>query len=94
MMRDRIERVCSSNWDITAALTPKDQNMKLAIARNAIDTSDQEFFKEEPPVTRLAAGIGVQDQNPDQLRAPAGLRIEHAAHRYQRAGLHPAQYFA
>jgi hypothetical protein len=53
MMRDRIERVCSSNWDVTAALTSRDQNMKLAIAQNAIDTSDLEFFKEEPPVTRL-----------------------------------------
>jgi hypothetical protein len=53
MMRDRIERVCSSNWDITAALNSRDQNMKLAIAQNAIDMSDQEFFKEEPPVTRL-----------------------------------------
>jgi hypothetical protein len=53
MMRDRIERVCSSNWDVTAALASKDQNMKLAIAPNTIDTSDQEFFKEEPPVTRL-----------------------------------------
>jgi hypothetical protein len=53
LMRDRIERVCSSNWDITAALGPKDQNMKLAIAANAIDTSAQEFFKEDPPVTRM-----------------------------------------
>jgi len=55
MMRDRIERVCSSDWDITAALTSRDQNMKLAIARNTIDMSDQEFFREEPPVTRLKA---------------------------------------
>ncbi len=55
MMRDRIERVCSSNWDITAALTSRDQNMKLAIAQNTIDASDQEFFKAEPPVTRLKA---------------------------------------
>jgi len=53
MMRDRIERVCSSNWDVTAALASRDQNMRLAIAPNAIDTSDQEFFREEPPVTRL-----------------------------------------
>jgi hypothetical protein len=53
MMRDRIERVCSSNWDVTAALASKDQNMKLAIEKNAIDASDLEFFKEEPPVTRL-----------------------------------------
>jgi hypothetical protein len=53
MMRDRVERVCSSNWDVTAALAAKDQTMKLAIAQNTIDTSDQEFFKEEPPVTRM-----------------------------------------
>ena len=53
MMRDRIERVCSSNWDVTAALAPKDQNMKLAIVAHTIDTSDAEFFKEEPPVTPL-----------------------------------------
>ena len=53
MMRDRIERVCSSNWDVTAAIPSRDQSVKLAIAPNAIDTSDQEFFKEEPPVTRL-----------------------------------------
>jgi hypothetical protein len=53
MMRDRIERVCSSNWDVTAALAGKDQNMKLAIGQNVIDTSDQEFFKEEPPVRRM-----------------------------------------
>jgi hypothetical protein len=55
MMRDRIERVCSSSWDVTASLTGKDQSVKLAIAPNAIDTSDQEFFKAEPPVTRVDA---------------------------------------
>lgn len=54
MMRDRMERVCSSNWDVTAALAPKDQNMKLSIARHVIDASDREFFKEEPPVNRPA----------------------------------------
>ena len=53
MMRDRMERVCSSSWDVTAALTSRDQGIKLAIAPNVIDTSDAEFFKEEPPVTRL-----------------------------------------
>ena len=30
----------------------------------------------------------------DQLRAPAGICVEHAAHRYQRAGFDPAQYLA
>lgn len=55
MMRDRIERVCSSNWDVTASLTGRDQSVKLAIAPNAIDSADQEFFKAEPPVTRVDA---------------------------------------
>jgi hypothetical protein len=53
MMRDRVERVCSSSWDVTAALSSKDQNIKLAIAQNTIDTSDQEFFRQEPPITRI-----------------------------------------
>lgn len=53
MMRDRVERVCSSNWDITAALPPRDQGMKLAIAADRIEGSDREFFKADPPVTRL-----------------------------------------
>ncbi len=53
LMRDRIERVCSSNWDVTAALSSRDQDMKLSIPRNAVEASDQEFFREEPPVARL-----------------------------------------
>lgn len=53
MMRDRLERVCSSSWDVTASLSGKDQPMKLPIAANAIEASDKEFFKEEPPVTRI-----------------------------------------
>jgi hypothetical protein len=55
MMRDRMERVCSSNWDSTASLVGRDQSMKLAIAANAVEPSDREFFKAEPPVTRIAA---------------------------------------
>jgi hypothetical protein len=53
MMRDRMERVCSSTWDFNAALPPRDQNIKLAIGGNAVEPSDREFFKAEPPVTRL-----------------------------------------
>ncbi|MES1261892.1 MAG: acetyltransferase [Acidobacteriota bacterium] len=53
MMRDRMERVCSSGWDITATLPAKDQGIKLAIPANTIDISEREFFKDEPPVTRL-----------------------------------------
>jgi hypothetical protein len=54
MMRDRIERVCSNNWDISAALAQKDQGIKLPIAPAVIEASDREFFKEEPPVVRTA----------------------------------------
>lgn len=52
MMRDRIERVCASNWDITAALAPKDQGIRLPIAPAAIEQMDREYFREEPPVVR------------------------------------------
>jgi len=55
MMRDRLERVCSSSWDITAALQGKEQTMKLTVAANTIEGSNREFFSEEPPVTRLNA---------------------------------------
>jgi hypothetical protein len=53
LMRDRMERVCSSSWDVTAALSSRDQGIKLAITPNEVDPSDAEFFKEEPPVTRM-----------------------------------------
>ena len=56
MMRDRMERVCSSSWDINAALVQKDQGIKMAIASHAIEASDVQFFKEEPPVERVTTG--------------------------------------
>lgn len=67
LMRDRIERVCSSNWDITAALSAKDQNMKLPIEQGRIEASDQEFFKEEPPVARATTD--------SQLKTPISVKI-------------------
>jgi hypothetical protein len=51
-----MERVCSSNWDITAALAARDQGVKLAITPTAIEASDIEFFKDDPPVERVRAG--------------------------------------
>jgi hypothetical protein len=54
MMRDRVERVCASSWDVKAELPGKDQSIKLAIPANRVDVSEREFFKDEPPVTRLA----------------------------------------
>lgn len=52
MMRDRLERVCASNWDITAELAGRDQGMKLAITPTAIQQMDGEYFREEPPIAR------------------------------------------
>ena len=54
MMRDKLERVCSSSWDVAATLPAKDQSMKLPITAHAVEQSDLEFFKDEPPVTRIA----------------------------------------
>lgn len=53
MMRDKLERVCSSAWDISATLPAKDQSMTLPISAHAIEASNLEFFKDEPPVTRI-----------------------------------------
>jgi hypothetical protein len=52
LMRDRSERVCSSGWDIKAEVSPKDKQGELSVAANAILASDNEIFKEEPPVHR------------------------------------------
>jgi len=53
MMRDRQERVCSSNWDVKAELAPKEQGIQLTLPANGIEASNREFFSEEPPVTRM-----------------------------------------
>lgn len=53
LIRDRMERICSSNWESAATLSPKDQAMKLTMVPNTIDASDTEFFKQEPPVSRV-----------------------------------------
>jgi hypothetical protein len=55
LMRDRSERVCSSYWDLEAALPPKDRQVTLPIAPGSIEPSDPEPFKEEPPVARVEA---------------------------------------
>ncbi len=52
LIRDRIERVCSSNWDAEASLGSKDRPMNLAIAPQTIQNAEGEAFKEEPPVQR------------------------------------------
>ena len=52
LMRDRAERVCSSNWDIEAALPAKDKQMALDIAPLAIGAHESQPFKQELTVER------------------------------------------
>jgi hypothetical protein len=52
LMRDHQERICSSNWDISATLNGRDQEMKMNIVPDAVEASEPEFFKPEPPVAR------------------------------------------
>jgi hypothetical protein len=52
LMRDRAERVCSSNWDAEATLPVKDKQVALDIAPDVVEPADSEPFKQEPPVER------------------------------------------
>lgn len=52
LMRDRTERVCASSWETLAHLPVKDKQIALALEPGAIQPSDREQFKEEPPVVR------------------------------------------
>jgi hypothetical protein len=52
LMRDRSERVCSSFWDVEAALPPRDKQVALDIAPGVVQPADKELFKREPPVER------------------------------------------
>jgi len=52
LMRDRAERICSSNWDIEASLPAKDKQMALDIAANVVQPFEGQPFKQEPPVER------------------------------------------
>src|ERR1044071_5752633 len=40
LMRDRAERICSSNWEVDASLPSKDKQMALDIAANAVQPFD------------------------------------------------------
>jgi hypothetical protein len=52
LMRDRLERICSNFWDLTAELPSKDRDLTLAIRQDHIEQTSTEYFKEEPPVRR------------------------------------------
>jgi hypothetical protein len=53
LMRDRSERVCSSFWEVDAALPGRDRDLQLALAPGEIDGSDREPFEDEPPIKRI-----------------------------------------
>jgi hypothetical protein len=52
LMRDRSERICSSNWEIEASLPAKDKQMALDIAPQVVQAFEAQPFKQEPPVER------------------------------------------
>jgi hypothetical protein len=52
MMRDRMERICSADWDVSANLTPQDQNIKPEISGKTIEAAERDFFRPDPPVSR------------------------------------------
>lgn len=54
LMRDRLDRLCSSYWDEDAALAPKDKKLNLILRPGAVEPAEFERFKDEPPVERGA----------------------------------------
>ncbi len=61
LMRDRSEQVCSSSFDMEAALSPKEKDIKPSLAPGAVERAAEEQFREEPPVRRSAGpGLSVK----------------------------------
>jgi hypothetical protein len=52
MMHDYAGRICSSFWDVDAALAQKDRQVTVALPPQAIRSAEDEQFQPEPPVTR------------------------------------------
>jgi hypothetical protein len=63
LMRDRLERVCASSWEINAVLPARDKQMDLDIEPSIIQPADLEPFKQEPPVER------------DQSESPLNVKV-------------------
>ena len=60
MMRDRSEKVCSSSWDVEAALPAKDRPMPLFIDPNQIAETTPEPFVNEPAEHSMHPGEGLR----------------------------------
>jgi hypothetical protein len=57
MMRDRAERICSTSWDVSAELTPKDKPMPLFIgAKQIAETPPQPFLNDAKDVLNHTSG--------------------------------------
>ena len=54
LMRDRSEQVCSSSFDMEAALSAKEKDITPSLAPGAVERAAEEQFREEPPVRRSA----------------------------------------
>ena len=63
LMRDRLERVCSHNWEIDAVLPSQDKQMALDIEPAIVQPTEFEPFKQEPPVER------------DDREAPLNIKV-------------------
>ena len=59
LMRDRAERICSSSWDVEAALSPKDKPIPLFIGPNTIAEAEPEPFVNDVARTEHAADDGI-----------------------------------
>jgi hypothetical protein len=62
LMRDKLERVCSSAWDLEATLSPKDKPMPLFIDPDQISESLAEPFLDDTasPPSRQADGVNLK----------------------------------
>jgi hypothetical protein len=52
IMRDRLERVCASNWEAEAKLQDSEGQLGVTLARNQVEVTVKETFAEEPPIER------------------------------------------
>ncbi len=52
LMRDPAEEVCSSYWDVEAALADSDRDVSLVLPPGEVHATELEPFREEPPVER------------------------------------------
>ncbi len=62
LMRDRAERICSSSWDVEAALAPKEKPMTLFIAPNEIAEASPPFVNDSAghPIHRSKDSLDVK----------------------------------